>query len=66
MAVVLIGGMSSSTLLTLFFVPTLYTYLASGRDRWTRWRGKQVHVRRFSGADPLAAATTPTKLPVNS
>ena len=54
MAVVLIGGMTSSTLLTLFFVPTLYTYLASARDRWVRWRHKQPYVRRFGGADPLA------------
>jgi len=38
MALVLIGGLTSSTLLTLFFVPTLYTYLAAARDRWFAWR----------------------------
>ena len=56
MAEVLIGGMTSSTLLTLLFVPTLYTYLASARDRWVQWRGKQPRLRRFGGADPLASS----------
>ncbi|MHB8293394.1 MAG: efflux RND transporter permease subunit [Acidimicrobiales bacterium] len=39
MALVLIGGLSSSTLFTLFFVPTLYTYLDSVRQRWWRRKG---------------------------
>lgn len=42
MALVLIGGMSTSTLLTLFVVPTLYTYLDNVRQRWFRFRGKPV------------------------
>jgi HAE1 family hydrophobic/amphiphilic exporter-1 len=36
MALVIIGGMTSSTLLTLVFVPTLYSYLDSLRDRVRR------------------------------
>ena len=40
MALVLIGGMSTSTLLTLVVVPTLYIYLDNVRQRWFRFRGK--------------------------
>ncbi|MHB1533502.1 MAG: efflux RND transporter permease subunit [Acidimicrobiales bacterium] len=39
---VLIGGLSTSTLLTLIVVPTLYTYLDNMRQRWFRFRGKAV------------------------
>ena len=40
MALVLIGGMSTSTLLTLIVVPTLYIYLDNVRLSWLRLRGK--------------------------
>ncbi len=42
MALVLIGGMSTSTLLTLVVVPTLYIYLDNVRQGWFRFRGKPI------------------------
>ena len=42
MALVLIGGMSVSTLLTLIVVPTLYIYLDNVRQRWFQFRGKSI------------------------
>ena len=40
MALVLVGGMTSSTLLTLVVVPTLYTYLDALRQRLRRHRNR--------------------------
>jgi cobalt-zinc-cadmium resistance protein CzcA len=34
LATVVIGGLVSSTLLTLFVLPTIYAWLGRGRDRW--------------------------------
>jgi HAE1 family hydrophobic/amphiphilic exporter-1 len=36
LAVVVIGGLASSTLLTLLFVPTLYVIVENIRERFTR------------------------------
>jgi HAE1 family hydrophobic/amphiphilic exporter-1 len=41
MALVIVGGMSSSTLLTLIVVPTLYTYLDSAREAVRRRRASR-------------------------
>ena len=42
MALVLVGGMTSSTLLTLVVVPTLYTYLDALRHRLRRGHDRQA------------------------
>ena len=54
MALVLIGGMSSSTLLTLIVVPTLYTYLDDMRQRWFRFRGKDAVASTATRGEPTA------------
>lgn len=42
MSVAVIGGMISSTLLTLIVVPAAYSLLEHGLERYRRWRGKEV------------------------
>lgn len=59
LAIVVIGGLLSSTLLTLVLVPTLYTVVESTKERLRQWR-----VRRAAGAtaehgsEPDAAVAT--------
>jgi HAE1 family hydrophobic/amphiphilic exporter-1 len=36
LAIVVIGGLASSTFLTLLFVPTLYVIVENTRDRWKK------------------------------
>ncbi|RMH61616.1 MAG: efflux RND transporter permease subunit [Zetaproteobacteria bacterium] len=45
MSVAVIGGMISSTLLTLVVVPAAYSLLAHGLARVARWRAKHVGVK---------------------
>jgi HAE1 family hydrophobic/amphiphilic exporter-1 len=52
MAIVLIGGMTSSTLLTLVVVPVLYTYLDAARTRLGR---TQIGPRRRKASTPYGA-----------
>jgi HAE1 family hydrophobic/amphiphilic exporter-1 len=79
LALVLIGGMSSSTLLTLLIVPTLYTLLDGMRERMPRALRGLLHGRvpgpvgrflrgRRSDAEPMTEAIVrdpdePTTLP---
>jgi multidrug efflux pump subunit AcrB len=42
LAVVVIGGLTSSTLLTLFIVPIMYSILTRVKDRLTRNRRTEV------------------------
>ena len=55
MALVLVGGLSTSTLLTLFFVPALYTYLDAGRERIRGRRSRRRVDNRLADPDPAAA-----------
>ncbi len=53
MGVVVIGGMISSTLLTLVLIPVVYTIF----DDLQRWLGKKVF-RRSTQAEPLGTSST--------
>jgi len=62
MALVLVGGMTSSTLLTLLFVPTLYTYLDAARERIRRRSAapdEPAPAEPAPGTDPDADADSP-------
>ena len=64
MALVLIGGMSTSTLLTLIVVPTLYIYLDNMRQGWFRFRGKAVkYPEAETVIDEPTAELTPVAVP---
>jgi HAE1 family hydrophobic/amphiphilic exporter-1 len=61
LAIVVIGGLVSSTLLTLVLVPTLYTMV---EDRREKSRAKRIARRaRKSGGPPKHAAAEPEVLP---
>ncbi|MBP1326453.1 HAE1 family hydrophobic/amphiphilic exporter-1 [Leucobacter exalbidus] len=57
LAIVVIGGLISSTLLTLVLVPVLYTMVERSRDRKLIKRRARA-VRRLAGRDAQAAAGT--------
>ena len=52
MAVVIIGGLVTSTALTLGFVPVVYSLLDSARQRWARWRGWDEIPKTVPAAQP--------------
>jgi HAE1 family hydrophobic/amphiphilic exporter-1 len=63
---VLVGGMVTSTLLTLLFVPALYTYLDDLTNlpgRFSTWRGALARSLRVEKA-PVAAERPPPPMPV--
>jgi HAE1 family hydrophobic/amphiphilic exporter-1 len=67
LALVLIGGMSSSTVLTMLVVPTIYTLLDAVRQRVPRMLRGRLHGRgpRSGSRRPVPApATDPQGLPV--
>lgn len=66
---VLVGGMVTSTLLTLLFVPALYTYLDDlanlpGRFRTWREARRARRVEQAPGAGELVPPTMPVPVPV--
>jgi HAE1 family hydrophobic/amphiphilic exporter-1 len=64
MALVLIGGMSTSTLLTLIVVPTLYIYLDNVRQSWFRFRGKSLgYPETATDEDERTAELPPVSVP---
>lgn len=64
MALVLIGGMSTSTLLTLIVVPTLYIYLDNVRQSWFRFRGKPLgYPETATDEDERTAELPPVGVP---
>jgi HAE1 family hydrophobic/amphiphilic exporter-1 len=65
-AAVLVGGMITSTMLTLLFVPALYSYLddlANLPGRFGAWREAR-RARRVASAPDAAEALTPSPVPV--
>ncbi len=55
-AVVVIGGLFASTLLTLVLVPVLYTLIERARG----WRGRRPSGRRHGGQHAAARPVTPS------
>ncbi len=55
LAVVVIGGLLSSTLLTLVLVPTLYHLVETGKDRLRGWRTGSGGLAGAGGAVPALA-----------
>jgi HAE1 family hydrophobic/amphiphilic exporter-1 len=55
LAVVVIGGLITSTLLTLVLVPTLYTMVENGKERLRAWRSRR------RGGDGTDGGDTPTQ-----
>ncbi|WP_127497638.1 efflux RND transporter permease subunit [Actinoplanes solisilvae] len=60
LAIVVIGGLVSSTLLTLVLVPTLYTMVENGKEKRRR---KRLARRGGPIGDPAGAAPTPADSP---
>jgi HAE1 family hydrophobic/amphiphilic exporter-1 len=60
LALVVIGGLVSSTLLTLILVPTLYTMVEGYAERRAARRARRAHPRRSSRADTAASHATRT------
>ena len=52
LAIAVVGGLSISTLLTLFVVPCTYVILHHAGDRWKAW---------ITGRSPAAATPTPPR-----
>jgi HAE1 family hydrophobic/amphiphilic exporter-1 len=65
LAVVVIGGLISSTLLTLVLVPTLYTMVENTKERFRQRRARRSGAGSASG-EPLSptAAGVPSQAPV--
>ncbi len=59
LALVVIGGLVSSTLLTLVLVPTLYTMVESFKDRRRRRRERRRGVRGDAGRTPVSRGSSP-------
>ena len=55
LAVVVIGGLLSSTALTLFVLPIIYSWVEERRQR----QGREGHRVRQDGGDPACALTSP-------
>jgi HAE1 family hydrophobic/amphiphilic exporter-1 len=57
LSIAVIGGMLSSTLLTLVVVPAVYSLVESGRSRAARW-SPRAGLARLTGRGPAPAAPT--------
>jgi HAE1 family hydrophobic/amphiphilic exporter-1 len=64
LAIVVIGGLLSSTLLTLVLVPTLYTMVEHAKERYrARWAARAARRAGVPPADPGAPAATAVGVP---
>ncbi len=50
LAVVAIGGLTVSTLLTLFYIPLLYSLFHDARERWESFKERALRRRRLQGS----------------
>jgi CzcA family heavy metal efflux pump len=64
MAIVILGGLVTTTLLSLFVLPTLYLRYAAGKEPGTAPEDELMH--RWAGVEPAAAAAPagPMEVPV--
>ncbi|MEY4066628.1 MAG: hypothetical protein RIR26_2836 [Pseudomonadota bacterium] len=56
MAVCVIGGLVSSTLLTLVVVPSVFVLVQNGREKVSQWRGKLTGRKTTAGEIPAATS----------